>query len=474
MFEMASSSGKRGQTIQSTERNIIACVIKCCDEEAEQKFLTVPLNKATARAARYCNTSLKTVQRIRNELKRSPEGAVLPTPGATRKRPDFRNAVVDEFDRRVIRDVVEDFYLRQHKVPTCKMLLPVLQEKINFKWQDTTLRRILKEMGYQWKKFGPKKQVLLEKENIVDARCEYLQKIRQFKQDCRPIFYLDDTWVDTNLTFRKCWQNKKSVKEGTNADESEKVHIVHIGGSNGFLDGCELVYTTAYRQGQLTWEMFETWVRYKVIPCLKTPSVIVVHNICFQEKTVDKPPSKSSSKNETIDYLRSHGIPCEQTMRKFTLMSLVDNTTDKEKLVNHFETMFVIHGHTVVRLPTYMCDLNPMELAWRQLRDCVQSQNMAAGGTISLRRLEESVREGIKCVTNEDWAAYCRYVTGFENSFWEKDASMEDVIEKIISNLGEIKDSSDHENSESDSFNASDNSDLYEEDEDSLCDLDSR
>jgi hypothetical protein len=42
-----------GLTIHSKGRNIIANVIKCCDEEAEQKYLSVPITKATARAAKY-------------------------------------------------------------------------------------------------------------------------------------------------------------------------------------------------------------------------------------------------------------------------------------------------------------------------------------------------------------------------------------------------------------------------------------
>jgi hypothetical protein len=52
---------KRGLTIHSKERNIIANVIKCCDEEAEQKYLSVPITKATARAAEYCNVSSRTI-----------------------------------------------------------------------------------------------------------------------------------------------------------------------------------------------------------------------------------------------------------------------------------------------------------------------------------------------------------------------------------------------------------------------------
>jgi hypothetical protein len=101
---------KRGLTIHSNERNIIANVMKCCDEEVQQKYLSVLITKATARAAEYFNVSSRTIQRIRNESNCLVDGK-LSTPGKTRKRPNVQNAEEDGFDRRVIKDVIEDFYL---------------------------------------------------------------------------------------------------------------------------------------------------------------------------------------------------------------------------------------------------------------------------------------------------------------------------------------------------------------------------
>jgi hypothetical protein len=102
---------------------------KCCDKEAEQKYLCVPITKATARAAKYCDVSSRTIQRIRQESNTCVVDGELSTPGKARKRPNVRNAEVDDFDRRVIKDVIEDFYLRQKVVPTCKKLLPCVKGK---------------------------------------------------------------------------------------------------------------------------------------------------------------------------------------------------------------------------------------------------------------------------------------------------------------------------------------------------------
>jgi transposase len=194
--------------------------------------------------------------------------------------------------------------------------------------------------------------------------------------------------VDANLTFRKCWQNKEVVGITTNVNASKRLIVVHLGGSGGFVEGCELVYkagkATGDYHGQMNSDNCEKRMNEKVIPNLATPSVIVMDNAPYHGKQVDKTPTKSSLKKDTLEYLRRHGVPCEEGMRKSTLFSLVEKIRPKEK-VYHIDTLFAAHSHTVIRLPPYMCDLNPIELAWRQIKDYLRSHNTA--GDMSLTRL---------------------------------------------------------------------------------------
>jgi hypothetical protein len=60
----------------------------------------------------------------------------------------------------------------------------------------------------------------------------------------------------------------------------------------------------------------------KVIPNLATPSVM--DNAPYHGKQVDKPPTKSPLKKDILKYLRRHGVPYEEGMRKFTLFSFVE------------------------------------------------------------------------------------------------------------------------------------------------------
>jgi transposase len=252
----------------------------------------------------------------------------------------------------------------------------------------------------------------------MNWRCAYQQQIREFRKTGKPILYLDENWVDASLTFRKCWQNKKVVGITTNVNASNRLIFVHLGGSGGFVEGYELVYkagkATGDYHGQMNSDNFEKWVNDKVIPNLATPSVIVMNNAPYHGKQVYKPQTKSSLKKDMLEYLQRHGVPCEESMRKFTLFSLVEKIRPMKKVYN-IDTLFAPLGRAVIRLPPYMCDLNPIELAWRQIRDYVRTDNTA--GDMSLTRLQELVQEVIKGVTKEDWAGYCRYATNTKNSY---------------------------------------------------------
>jgi hypothetical protein len=66
------------------------------------------------------------------------------------------------------------------------------------------------------------------------------------------------------------------------------------------------------------------------------------------------------------------------------------------------------HGHTVIRLPPYMCDLSPIELAWSKVKNYVRENNVT--GDLSLKRLLDLTAEGIATVTAKDWEGYCQHV----------------------------------------------------------------
>jgi hypothetical protein len=114
------------------------------------------------------------------------------------------------------------------------------------------------------------------------------------------IFYLDESWVDSNLTFRKCWQDESDFGVLVDVNEKNRLIILHIGSINGFLQNVELIYkagnSTGDYHGQMNHVNVEKWVRDKLISSLPTNSVVVMDNAPYHSKQVDKVSSKYSVK----------------------------------------------------------------------------------------------------------------------------------------------------------------------------------
>lgn len=201
---------QRGKTLHHEAREVIANVIKICDEEAANKAFKLPITSKTERAALYTGVGRSTIVRIRKEneerMRNDPQKP-LSSPGKKRPRPSIIDKV-DNFDFSIIRRTIEEFYLELKVVPTTDKLLTKLREKIDFPYGRDSLRLLLKANGFHWRKSQNKRKILMEKPNILHWRYKYIRDIRKFRAENKNIIYLDETWVDNDLTFKKCWQSE--------------------------------------------------------------------------------------------------------------------------------------------------------------------------------------------------------------------------------------------------------------------------
>lgn len=219
------------------------------------------MKQSNLRAANYAGVSIRSISTIRKEGISAGE-SLLNTPGKKRPRPEDKKFHCDDFDRRVIRDIIRDFYLVQKKVPTAPKLLTVIQERINFPWKVHSLRRLLHEMGFKWKRCGSNRKILIERPNIVNWRWKYLRNIRNIRSENRNIVYIDESWVDNNLTFGKCWQSKTIQGIATNTSSSNRLILVHA--DQNLFYCCSTVFRAGMVSGDYHGQMngvnFERWV----------------------------------------------------------------------------------------------------------------------------------------------------------------------------------------------------------------------
>jgi hypothetical protein len=102
------------------------------------------------------------------------------------------------------------------------------------------------------------------------------------------------------------------------------------------------------------------WLQEKLIPDLEFRSVIVVDNASYHNVQLNRHPTSNARKGEMLFWLDKRGIQYSSDMTKAELYDLIEmRKTQYETFAT--DCLLVEHGHTVIRLPPYHPDLNPIE-----------------------------------------------------------------------------------------------------------------
>ena len=158
---------KKGQTVRSDARNMVRRIIKKCEEERDADRRLHPMRQPTIRVMDYTGLSKKTIQKIRKESSQIPEDTLLSSPGKKRPRGILKKFYCSNEDKAIIRNVIYEFYVEKKIVPSAPKLLAAIREKIDFPWKLDSLHKLLKSMGFKWRKSNSIRKVLIERPNIV-------------------------------------------------------------------------------------------------------------------------------------------------------------------------------------------------------------------------------------------------------------------------------------------------------------------
>jgi hypothetical protein len=78
--------------------------------------------------------------------------------------------------------------------------LPVLKKKINFSGRKWALWKIIRDLGFRWRKSENNRKVLIEKDDIRAERLAYLRNISHYRNEGRPIIYTDKMYIHSSHT----------------------------------------------------------------------------------------------------------------------------------------------------------------------------------------------------------------------------------------------------------------------------------
>ncbi|XP_072400221.1 uncharacterized protein [Diabrotica undecimpunctata] len=186
-------------------------------------------------------------------------------------------------------------------------------------------------------------------------------------------------------------------------------------------------------------EVFENWFR-NILPQLIKNSVIVMDNASYHSRRIDKSPTSATKKAEIQSWLNRHGIAFTEDMVKAELLTLVKVNKPADRYVT--DEMAARNEHYVLRLPSYHCELIPIELIWAQIKGEVARNNTS----FKIADVKQCFYGAVQNVTAHNGQKAIEHVKKEESKMWETDRIMEITVEPLIINLN-----NDSETSTSDS-----------------------
>lgn len=108
-------------------------------------------------------------------------------------------------------------------------------------------------------------------------------------------------------------------------------------------------------------ENFMRWVRTQLLPNLPPSSVLVVDNASYHNVKIEKTITSASLKNDMISWLNSRKISFEEKITKPELYELIKQNQKEEDIKYALDELLASQGHSVLRLPPYHPEFNPIE-----------------------------------------------------------------------------------------------------------------
>lgn len=351
---------------------------------------------------------------------------------------------IDDLDRTGIRRKIHSVWLKR-EVPTIdRILLDVNADPSLPDFKRTSLYRVIKDLDFV---FTKKKScsVLTEREDLIVWRRQYLYDVRKYRAEGRTIYYLDETWLIAGDCVNRVWKDNtvlskhdafnKGLTTGlpNPSGKGKRLIILHIGSENGFLPGGLLCFVSKKNTGDYHDEMnganFKEWFE-SIMPILDPNSIIVMDNAPYHSVETEKYPTTAWNKAAILEWLISKDVVRDErplaSLLKPELMAIANEMRPQRKSYV-IDNLAKDNGHTVLRLPPYHCEFNPIELAWAMVKGYVKQNNT----TFKIDDVHKLLNTAIERVTPQNWKNFIKHVIEEEDTIWKADNIMDDMIDTI-------------------------------------------
>ncbi|XP_018577481.1 uncharacterized protein LOC108915825 [Anoplophora glabripennis] len=326
-----------------------------------------------------------------------------------------RQKCMDKFLKNAVCRIVHDFFFK-NKFPTLNKVLAVVNEDGNLpQFKRPTFYGLLKSMNFKFICRG-RDNMLIEKEEIVLWRRQYLRALSKYRREGRKIYYLGETCFSSECGKSDVWYGRyKDLKKTT----EEGVIVCHIGSNKGFVKEGLWVFKSNKLENcaeEMSCASFEHWF-VNVLQHLEDNSVIVMDNAPCHSRRVEQIPTAATKKVDIELWLTKKQIPFDGTLIKVELLDIV--RMHKLKYNKYIcDELAQQCNKIVLRLPPYHNELNPIETIWTQLKNEITACSM----TFKFG----NVCEAVNSITWDKWRDCVDYVHNtVEPWMWKLDNLME-------------------------------------------------
>lgn len=400
------------------------------------KISSLNLNKPRDITALLCGVSIRTVDNVKKEVLQSGQ---ISSPRGTYVKPQTATNM-DNFDVCLLRRTISSFY-DSGEYPTRKKILEKMQEQLpEFKCARSSFSKILKNIGYKYKKNLDGRKYLMERIDIVCAKMDFLRKLDTLKKtnDRRPRFYVDETWVNQNHSRKRMWlgEDDQGGFKNQPVGKGHRLIVCHAGSAKtGFVPEAKLVFKAvkskdADYHSEMDAERYMEWFK-DLLQVLEEPSIIILDNASYHSKQLESIPTMSWRKNDIQDWLKKKNIAFSNADIKEELIIKVKQSNPKK--IYAVDQLALEYGHEVIRLPPYHCQYNPIELIWAQVKGEVASKN----STFKIADVEILLHEAIGNVSTEDWVKCVKHAEDLQDQDLTKIILRDQRTQPFIINLQE-------------------------------------
>ena len=178
----------------------------------------------------------------------------------------------------------------------------------------------------------------------------------------------------------------------------------------------------------MTSKHFESWWSDQLLPNIPPNTLIVMDNAPYHSRRREAYLVKSWTKKKMVEWLTLKGIPYPDKCLKTEIWSIVK--THRPVHPEYFvDDIAKQAGHEVVRLPVAHCELNPIEMAWSQMKHYIKTHNTK----FTLSEMERLTHIGFTAVTADRWISLIAHVKEkVEDHYWETDGLQMELVEEFI------------------------------------------